>query len=207
MCSLVLVTCGCAGAVERGDFEQQIRARGGGLVSALPADAVEALRNRLGSNDIEASVVLLTAPDSTGFRLTLIDQPAQVSGFLAEHTDLSTREPAVRLRIRSPQRPTELDDFTFRLGRLGAPQPVRVSAADDLDGQCFALSDVPGLARLESVVDTARARSELTDATVPVVLVSRFGHDIRIVANVVSPRAETVAEFDAAGAFLRIRRV
>ncbi|WP_148306886.1 hypothetical protein [Nocardia nova] len=207
VCSVVLIACGCAGAVDRGDFEQRIRARGGGLVSELPAGAVDALRNRLGGTDVEANVVLLTAPDSTGFRLVLADQPTQVSRYLADHDDLSTREPAVRLRIRSPQRPRELDDYTFRLGALDAPRPVRVSAADDLDSECFALSEVPGLARLESIVDTARARSELTDGTVGVIVISRFGHDIRIVANVISPRAETIAEFDAAGQFLRTRQV
>ncbi len=38
-------------------------------------------------------------------------------------------------------------------------------------------------------------------------IVSRFGQEIRIVANVTSPRTDMVAEFDRTGAFLRIRQV
>jgi hypothetical protein len=38
-------------------------------------------------------------------------------------------------------------------------------------------------------------------------VVSRFGRDIRIVANVVSDRSEAVAEFDRAGVFLRAQQV
>ncbi|MDR7166809.1 hypothetical protein J2W56_000527 [Nocardia kruczakiae] len=206
VCSVVLVACGCVGAVERGDFEQQIRARGGGLVSGLPAAAVDALRKRLGADDFQANVILLTAPDSAGFRLVLADQPAQVTNFMADPGEFAARNPAVRLRVRTMQRPRELDDYSFMLGALSAPTPVRVSAFDDLDRDCFALSDIPGLGRIEAIVDTARVRSGLTDGTVPVIVVSRFGREIRIVANVVSPRSETIAEFDATGEFLRIRK-
>jgi hypothetical protein len=207
VCSIVLIACGCVGAVERDAFEQQIRARGGGLVDGLPAAAFEAVRNRLGTGDIQAGVVMFVAPESSQFRLVLADQPEQVTRFLADHDDLSTREPAVHLRVRSPQRPSELDDYSYRLGAVSAPRPVRVSAFDDLDGECFSLGDVPGLTRLESIVDTARARSGLADGVVPVIVVSRFGRDIRIVADVTSARSDMIAEFDSAGSFLRIRQV
>ncbi|NKY43134.1 hypothetical protein [Nocardia cerradoensis] len=207
VCSVVLIACGCVGAVERDAFEQQIRTRGGGFVDGLPAAAFEALRNRLGTGDIQADVVMFVAPESTQFRLVLADQPEQVTRFLADHDDLSTREPAVHLRVRTAQRPHELDDYSYRLGAVSAPRPVRVSAFDDLDGECFTLAEVPGLTRLGSIVDTARARSALADGVVPVIVVSRFGRDIRIVADVTSPRSDMIAEFDSAGSFLRIRQV
>lgn len=207
VCSIVLIACGCVGAVERDAFEQQIRARGGGLVDGLPAAAFEAMRNRLGTSDIQAGVVMFVAPESTQFRLVLADQPEQVTRFLADHDGLSTREPVVHLRVRSPQRPRELDDYSYRLGAVSAPGPVRVSAFDDLDGEYFSLGDVPGLTRLESIVETARARSGLADGVVPVIVVSRFGRDIRIVADVTSARSDMIAEFDSAGSFLRIRQV
>ncbi|WP_157121535.1 hypothetical protein [Nocardia violaceofusca] len=207
VCSIVLIACGCVGAVERDAFEQQIRARGGGFVDGLPAAAFEALRNRLGTGDIQAGVVMFVAPESTQFRLVLADQPEQVTRFLADHDDLSTREPAVHLRVRTARRPRELDDYSYRLGAVSAPRPVRVSAFDDLDGECFTLGEVPGLTRLESIVDTALARSALADGVVPVIVVSRFGRDIRIVADVTSARTDMIAEFDSAGTFLRIRQV
>lgn len=149
----------------------------------------------------------MTAPGSTQFRLVLADQPTQVTRYLAEHDDLTTRTPTARLRVRHPDRTRQLDDYSFTLGDLSAPQPVRVSAFDDLDSENFSVSEVTGLARIEEIVDTALTHSEFTDGEVTVIVVSRFGSDIRIVANVVSPRSEAIAEFDHTGTFLRMRQV
>ncbi|MGY2117127.1 hypothetical protein ACW9HR_24760 [Nocardia gipuzkoensis] len=207
MCLAVLGTSGCLGAVDRADFEQQIRTRGGGLVNTLPRDAIAALTKRLGTADPQANVILLTAPNSTQFRLVLNNQPNQVTRFLTERDDLATREPTVRLRIRHPDRSRQLDDYSFTLGALGSAQPVRVSAFDDLDSEIFNLSEVTGLAEIENIVDTARIRSGLPDGQVNAIVVSRFGSEIRIVTNVVSPRSEMLAEFDRTGAFLRMQQV
>ncbi|MFC9472188.1 hypothetical protein ACWF99_01235 [Nocardia sp. NPDC055002] len=189
------------------DFEDQLRARGGGLVSSLPQEAIAALSRRTGATDLEANVIMLTPPNSTQFRLTLNDQPAQITRYLSGDEVLAAREPTVRLRVRPPDRSRQLDDYSFALGALSAPRPVRVSAADDLDGEDFAVSEVPGLSRIEDIVDTALARSALPGGQVTVIVVSRFGREIRIVANVLSPRSEMVAEFDRTGTFLRVRQV
>lgn len=198
---------GCIGAVDRADFEDQMRSRGGGLVSALPQAAIAALAQRLEAADLEANVIILTAPNSSRFRLTLNDQPDQVTRFLAAENNLTSREPTVRLRVRPPDRSRQLDDYSFTLGALSSPRPVRVSAFDDLDTEDFTVSEVPGLSRIEDIVDTARAQSAVPDGQVTVIMVSRFGRDIRIVANVLSPRSEMVAEFDHTGTFLRLRQV
>ncbi|MFF0634620.1 hypothetical protein ACFYTS_19175 [Nocardia sp. NPDC004151] len=195
-------TSGCIGAVDRADFEKEIRARGGGLVSALPQGAIAALAQRIGANDPEVNVILLTAPNSTQFRLVVNNQPAQVTRFF-DGGDFTAREPTVRVRVRPPGPPRVLDDYSFTLGDLSDPRPVRVSSFDDLDGENFRVSEVPGLSRIEDIVETARTRSEIPDGQVTAVLVSRFGRDIRMVANVVSARSEMVVEFDRAGAFLR----
>ncbi|WP_327115843.1 hypothetical protein OHB12_02785 [Nocardia sp. NBC_01730] len=192
--------------MDRADFEHEMRTRGGGLVSALPEAAIAAVRERLGVTDVQANVIILTAPDSRQFRLVLAEQPTQVTRFLAGRGDLAARQSVVRLRIRHPDGSRALDDYSFTLGELSAPQPVRVSAFDDLDGEGFAVSEVPGLARIEDIVDTALARSGLPDAQVTIIVVSRFDSDIRIVANVVSPRSEIIAEFDHTGTFLRTRQ-
>ncbi|MQY28925.1 hypothetical protein NRB56_45140 [Nocardia sp. RB56] len=205
-CLVLVAVSGCVGAVDRADFEQRMRARGGGLVSELPRDAITALRTRLGVNDIDANVLLLTAPDSRQFRLVVNEQPPQVTRFLAGREDLSSREPVLHIRVRDPQRSERLDDYSYALGALSAPQPVRVSVFDDLDSENFPVTEVSGLSRLEAVVDTALTRSGLDDAVVSVILVSRFGQEIRMVANVVSPRSEMIVEFDRTGAFLRVRQ-
>ncbi|MBL1077215.1 hypothetical protein JK358_22710 [Nocardia sp. 2] len=207
-CLVVLgATSGCVGAVDRADFEHEIRTRGGGLVSELPRAAITALSDRIGATDLEANLILLTAPNSTQFRLVLNNQPDQVTRFLSGGDPLTAREPTVRLRVRPPDRSRQLDDYSFTLGDLGSPRPVRVSALDDLDGENFAVSEVPGLSRIEDIVDTALARSEIPDGQVTVLVVSRFEREIRIVANIVSPRSEVVAEFDRTGAFLRAQQV
>ncbi|MEV0767314.1 hypothetical protein [Nocardia salmonicida] len=208
VCLIVLgSTSACVGAVDRADFEDQLRSRGGGLVSALPQDAIAALTQRTGVTDVEANLIILTPPNSTQFRLTLDDQPAQITRFMADDAVLAARAPTVRLRVRPPDRSRQLDDYSFTLGELSAPRPVRVSAFDDLDGEDFTVSEVPGLSRVEEIVDTALARSELPDGQVTVIVVSRFGREIRIVANVLSPRSELVVEFDRTGAFLRAQQV
>jgi hypothetical protein len=63
---VVLSAGGCIGAVDRGDFEQDLRARGGGLVNGLTDSAITAVREHLGIADFQANVILLTAPSSTG---------------------------------------------------------------------------------------------------------------------------------------------
>ncbi|NUS91364.1 MAG: hypothetical protein HOQ36_02965 [Nocardia sp.] len=207
LCLAVLSgTSGCFGAVDRAEFEDRIRARGGGLASSLPQAAIAALAQRIGAPDPDVNVMLLTAPNSTQFRLVVNNQPTQVTNFLAGG-DFTAREPTVRFRVRPPGPARLLDDYSFTLGDLSAPRPVRVSSFDDLDGENFAISEVPGLSRLEDIVDTARTRSEIPDGQVTAVLVSRFGRDIRIVANVASARSEAVAEFDRTGAFLRAQQV
>lgn len=207
--SLVVLgaTAGCVGAVDRADFEDQLRARGGGLVSELPAQAITALTARTGAADLEVNLMFLTPPNSTQFRFTSLDQPAQITRFLAEDPMLAARAATVRLRVRPPDRSRQLDDYSFTLGALSAASPVRVSASDDLDGENFTVSEVPGLSRVEDIVDTALTRSALADGQVTVIVVSRFGREIRMVANVLSPRAEIVAEFDRTGTFLRMQQV
>ncbi|MFI9538061.1 hypothetical protein ACIG56_33075 [Nocardia fusca] len=175
-------------------------------MSALPQAAIAALAQCIDASDPDLNVMLLTAPNSTQFRLVLNNQPAQVTDFLAG-SDFTAREPTVRLRVRPPGLSRVMDDYSFTLGDLSAPRPVRVSSFTDLDSENFRVSEVPGLSRVEDIVDTARTRSDILDGQVTAIVVSRFGRDIRIVANVVSARSEAVAEFDRAGVFLRAQQV
>ncbi|MFE7747282.1 hypothetical protein [Nocardia sp. NPDC057455] len=176
-------------------------------MNELTASAITAVREHLGAADFQANVILLTAPNSTRFRVVLADQPEQVTRFFSTWPDPTARQAAVRLRVRDPDGSRRLDDYSYTLGALSAPQPVRVSAFDDIDSEDFAIGDVPGIARIEDIVDTALARSELPDGQVTVIVVSRFGREIRIVANVTSPRTDMIAEFDRTGVFRRIQQV
>jgi hypothetical protein len=201
-----MTTTGCIGAVDRGDFEDIVHERGGGLVSTLPDEAIAALRERLSVNDFQVGVIMLTAPNSSQFRLVVPDQPDQLTRFLDGKHDFAGPQAVARMRIRVPQQPEQLDDYTFTHGALSTPSPVRVAASDDLDGESFAVSEVTGLSRVEEIVDTAITRSGLDNGYVSVILVNRFGRDVLITVNVISPRAEAIAQFDSNGAFIRVQR-
>uniref|UniRef100_UPI002457C907 hypothetical protein n=1 Tax=Nocardia brasiliensis TaxID=37326 RepID=UPI002457C907 len=196
----------CLGALARADFERTLRTRGGGLVSALPAAAFDALHRRLGVDDIQASVILFTTPDSSQFRLTTIDQPPQLSRYFNDHHNLSGQDTAVRLRIRVPGRPDQQDDYTYANGTLHGPDPVHVSALDDLDAESFAVRDVSGLRALEQIIDTAVTRTQVDGGYVSAIVVNRIGSEIIMTVNVASARTTMIAQFDQAGNMLRMRQ-
>lgn len=203
---IAATTTGCIGAVDRADFERTLRTRGGGLVSALPAAAFDALHRRLGVDDIQASVILFTTPDSSQARLTLIDQPPQLSRYFSDHHDLVGQDTAVRLRIRVPGRPDQQDDYTYIDGALHGPEPVHVSVRADLDRESFAVRDVSGLNALEQIVDTALDRTDVEHGYVSAIVVNRIGTEIIITVNVASARTTMIAQFDQAGNMLRMRQ-
>lgn len=210
MCGALLIavtTTGCIGAVDRADFEKVIQARGGGLVSTLPSAAIDSLRQRLATNEIQASVIALTAPASNGLRLSMLDQQPQVSRFLDENHDLAGPDAAAHLRIRVPGRPDQQDDYTFANGTLHGPTPVHVSASDHPDDEMFDIADVSGLLRLEEVLDVAVTRAAVPDGHVTSVVVNRIGPDVVMTVNVTSARTTVVAQFDGAGTFLRKSQV
>ncbi|CAM4509197.1 hypothetical protein NONI108955_38485 [Nocardia ninae] len=202
---LITVTTGCIGAVDRADFEKTIQARGGGLVSALPAAALDTLRQRLGTPDIHATVMLLTAPESHS--LTLQVRSPQVDRLLTENKNLAIKDSAVHLRIRVPGRPDQQDDYTFANGTLHGPTPVHVSAFVDLDSETFDVRDVSGLLKLEEVVDTALTQTGVEDGYVSSIVISRVDADLLMSVHVTSPRTTMVAQFDRAGTFLRMQQL
>ncbi|WP_280309453.1 hypothetical protein [Nocardia abscessus] len=96
-----------------------------------------------------------SAPWEHQFRVVLSDQPDQVTRFFSAWPAPIARQAVVRLRVRDPSGARRLDDYSFTLGALSAPQLVRVSAFDDIDAEGFASNEVPGLAHIEGIVDTA----------------------------------------------------
>ncbi len=202
----MLLTSGCIGTVDRADFEQVVHQRGGGLVSSLPAGAIAALRQRLGTPGLQAVVVLLTSPDSSGFRLEVPDQPAQVTSYLDDNPDLASPDAVVHLRIAVPSRPGEFDDYSYANGVLGSSTPVRVSASSGPDDETFSLADVPVLGKIEGIVDSALAHSGSEGGYVSSILVNRYGADVLVTVQVTAPRSISVVRFDRTGAFLGIQQ-
>ncbi|MFD6163365.1 hypothetical protein ACFWF7_40380 [Nocardia sp. NPDC060256] len=210
LCGALLIavtTTGCIGAVDRADFEKDVQARGGGLVSALPSAALDSLRQRLGVTDVRASVIMLTAPESRSATWGMLAQPPQVTRFSNENPGLFTQDSAVHLRIQVPTHPEQQDDYIYANRSLHGPTPVHVSAADHPDTEMFDVREVSGLLRLEEILDTALARTAVSNGHVSAVIINRIDDEVRITVDVTSPRTTMVAEFDRAGTFLRMGQV
>ncbi|WP_040743270.1 hypothetical protein [Nocardia tenerifensis] len=199
---VAVTTTGCLGAVDRADFEHDLRSRGGGLVSALPAAAFDTLRRRLDTAELHASVVLLTAPESGTMSFSVPAGSPQVGRFFDENRSLLTQDSAVHLRLRVPARPDQQDDYTFANGALHGPKPVHVSAFEDPDSEMFDVRDVSGLLRLEEVLDAALAQAAIENGSVTSVLVHRVGPDPMMTVDVTSPRTTVLVRFDRAGTYL-----
>ncbi|MFI6430408.1 hypothetical protein [Rhodococcus oryzae] len=133
----------CIGAVDRADFDAAMRARGGGMTTAVVRDAMAALALEYGVTELQVTSVNI-GPVET-----------------------------VDVTVRNPARPDQLDSFTFDGRYLSEPTPVPVSAHDDLDAQSFSLGEVPALDRVESLVDDALADTAFDDGQVTGISVNR----------------------------------
>lgn len=171
--SLSLALAGCVGATERGDFEAEVQRRGGGVTTALVAGPLDRLRHALGVDDPQL-LSLLAIP---GDRIVVIE-------------------------ARDPDQPRHVDRYRSANGGLGSPEPVQVSARDDLDGRSFRVSDLPVLDDLESVADAAIAALGFAGSYVTSISTERHAGQRVLVVQVSSPRAEGTVTFSSTGDLL-----
>ena len=164
---------GCIGATDRSDFEAEIERRGGGVTSELAAEPLERLRDELGVDDPELLELSITPLTRT-----------------------------VVLQVRDPARRRNVDRYVFRGGALEDPEPVRISAADDLDARTFRPSQLPALGDLEGVADQAIAALRFEDAYVDSIGVGLRNAAPVLTVHVSSPRSVGTAVFDRAGTLL-----
>ena len=100
--------------------------------------------------------------------------------------------------VRDPEKPSQLDRFSFDGVILGEPIPVQVSVTDDLDARSFTLDQVPALANVEKLVDDALASSGVDDGEVSGISVSRT-ESIHASVMVESPRSRVLVIFEPDG--------
>lgn len=134
---------GCIGAVDRMDFEDQMRERGGGMTSDLVRNGFDSLAERYGVDAVSVTSVDISPIETLG------------------------------VTIRDPGKPSQLDRFSFDGVILGEPSPVQVSVTEDLDARSFTLDQVPALANVEKLVDDALASSGIDEGEVTGISVSR----------------------------------
>ncbi|MDI9899733.1 hypothetical protein QM716_07670 [Rhodococcus sp. IEGM 1409] len=134
---------GCIGAVDRMDFEDQMRERGGGMTSDLVRNGFDSLAERYGVDAVTVTSVDISPVETLG------------------------------VTVRDPGKPSQLDRFSFDGVILGEPSPVQVSVTENLDARSFTLDQVPALANVEKLVDDALASSGIDEGEVTGISVSR----------------------------------
>jgi hypothetical protein len=160
---------GCVGATPRDEFDAEVVERGGGLVPALPLDAIAALGAELGTE--------------AAFRQITITPLGRV----------------VSMTVQDPSRPENLDEYVVREGDLSGPRPVQLSGAQALESTLFSADDVPALGRLDELGATAVRELGIEDGVVTSVVVSRVAGDLRLLMAVESERARGTAVFTPDG--------
>lgn len=134
---------GCIGAVDRMDFDNQMRERGGGMTSDLVRNGFDSLAERYGVDAVSVTSVDISPIETLG------------------------------VTVRDPGKPSQLDRFSFDGVILGEPSPVQVSVTENLDARSFTLDQVPALANVEKLVDDALASSGIDEGEVTGISVSR----------------------------------
>ncbi|MFE5877212.1 hypothetical protein ACFQ6H_18235 [Rhodococcus sp. NPDC056506] len=134
---------GCIGAVDRMDFEGQMRGRGGGMTSDLVRNGFDSLAERYGVDAVSVTSVDISPIETLG------------------------------VTVRDPGKPSQLDRFSFDGAILGEPSPVQVSVTENLDARSFTLDQVPALANVEKLVDDALASSGIDEGEVTGISVGR----------------------------------
>jgi hypothetical protein len=177
-CACALALTACIGSIDRTEFEAEIDARGGGISSALVADAFDAVRARLGVADFETDGVYVSSQLVTMDVRDPIDRDAMDSY-------------AYRLGSLDDPRPV-------RVSASDAP----------LDATVFPVSEVPvdALDLLVAItlreLDIARAVPQ----SIAISRRALDGGPVEIRVSVESVRASGSATFDTAGDLIEVQR-
>ena len=152
---------GCVGVIDRDDFDLVVESRGGGFSNDLVADAAELVAERVGTDDLELTNLVV----NPGSRLVV----------------LTVRDPVVRENV---------DRYTLT-GRDGIRDvsPVRVRADEDLDADTYRLSDIPALDDLEALSDAALEALSLDEGHIESIQVLVVMGAPQVHVSVESPRA------------------
>ena len=172
--ALALLASACVGVIDREDFDALVDERGGGVSSDLAVDAIAAVADRTGVDDLEMTSMSINPGGRT-----------------------------VVLTVRDPVERRNLDRWLYRgRGGLGDPEPVQVSADDDLDAQTFRASDVPALSRSEELADAAFAALDLESASVESIVATVVQGEVNLILSVESPRARGNVRFAGDGTLI-----
>lgn len=166
----------CVGAIDRADFDAEVRSRGGGVSSSWIDESLEAAATALGVADPDQLQVLTLSIDAQNRSLTVT--------------------------ARRGDRPEFVDTVAVRETEVIATTPI--PDADDLplDDLTTTLGDLP-IDRIEELSDTALESFD-SDAFVTGVIVGTTDGDPTITVSIGSERQTGQVVFDAGGTVLEV---
>jgi hypothetical protein len=178
----VLALTGCVGSITRQDLDHEMRARGsGGMGQRLALSAVEAVREELGTDDVQLRSLTL----SPGRAVLEVRVDGPTDALDAYHYGTSG---------------------LYGGGGLDGPTPLQVNPeAPPLDDQVFWARDA-GLDRLNDMVDEARGAADLARGYVDRVTINRPNDvaDPVISIIVTDQRATATVAFGPDGSVLEV---
>jgi hypothetical protein len=168
---------GCIGAIDRADFDAEVRARGGGVSSNWIDESLQAAATELGVTDPDQLQILTLSIDAQNRSLVVT--------------------------ARRGDRPEFVDTVAVRETEVAGTTPL--PDADDLplDDLVTSLGTVP-IDRIDELSDTA-LESFGPDAFVTGVTVERINGAPTITVSVGSERQTGEVLFDATGAVVEVR--
>lgn len=175
---VLLVATGCVGATSRADFTAEIRARGGGVTAALPAEVLDAVADDLG---------------------------VDLAGLTVRSVTINPEANTARVEVRDPAVPANVDSYVWHNDSLDEPEPVRLSAGDDLDAAVFSPASV-AFDDIEVMTDRALDEFGEPDGYVTTINVHRLQEQVTIAMSLQSARADGTARFTAAGELMSVER-
>lgn len=173
----VVALTGCIGTTSRDDFNEEVRARGGGLTSAFVEESLAAVA---GEYDV--------ADWRTLSALSLVIQPG---GRLATAT------------VRDPGRLDFVDTIVVRDAEVRTTTPLQDAGDLPLEAVSFPLGSV-AIVPVEPLAASALEAFGEEDGYVESMTVSRIVDDVTIRVDLESARRTATATFDAGGTLVEI---
>lgn len=172
---VAVAVAGCVGATPRADFEEEVRARGGGISGAQFDEVIQRTAEEVAVDDAAQLEVLTLRADAVS-RIIVV-------------------------QARRGDRPEFLDTLTFRSGDLLSVDPVQDADRFDIDARSVRVIDLP-LDQAERLIDDAIGRFGDPDTLVSSFSLEQRSDASVIVVDVESPRRSGEVVFALDGSVL-----
>jgi hypothetical protein len=171
-------------------------------------------RTPTGPLALAALAVLCAAPAARAQKAPAVnlfedatDVPVQIRKAIAGKvmiSELTLSDTYVKMQIQDPKRKENLDEYTYRDGKMDEGIPVKISGdytQEDLDGSLFPLESLDfGL--VPTMIQDAKQRLKMPDGKAGILTVKRgwpFHNEVRWMVSVSDARHTGMVEYDLKG--------